>query len=62
MLCNLFEVCFNEPSKVQTESDNTFELMYKQCEAEDCKYKHSARKIAFMVRRFEEDGFTSYWL
>lgn len=62
MLCNLFEVCFNEPSKVQTESDNTFELMYKQCEVEDCKYKHSARKIAYMVRRFEEDGFTSYWL
>lgn len=62
MLCNLFEGCFNEPSKVQTESDNTFELMYKQCEVENCKYKHSARKIAYMVRRFEEDGFTSYWL
>ena len=62
MLCDLFTVCFIEPTKVQTESDNTFELMYKQCEAEDCKYKHSARKIAFMVRRFEEDGFTSYWL
>ena len=62
MLCDLFAVCFIEPTKVQTESDNTFGLMYKQCEAEDCKYKHSARKIAFMVRRFEEDGFTSYWL
>ena len=28
----------------------------------ECKYKNSARKIAFMVRRFEEDGFTSFWL
>ncbi len=26
------------------------------------KYPHSAQKVMFMVRRFEEDGFTSYWL
>ncbi|NOU73990.1 AAA domain-containing protein [Paenibacillus sp. LMG 31458] len=26
------------------------------------KYPQSARKIAFMLRRLEEDGFTSYWL
>ena len=26
------------------------------------KYPYSARKIAFMLRRLEEDGFTSYWL
>ena len=25
-------------------------------------YPHSAEKVMFMVRRFEEDGFTSYWL
>ncbi|EGG33783.1 MrcB family domain-containing protein [Paenibacillus sp. HGF5] len=31
---------------------------------EEDKAKHplSARKIAFMLRRLEEDGFTSYWL
>ncbi|HWO96380.1 MAG TPA: DUF3578 domain-containing protein [Bacillus sp. (in: firmicutes)] len=31
---------------------------------EEAKAKHpqSARKIAFMLRRLEEDGFTSYWL
>ncbi|WIV19091.1 DUF3578 domain-containing protein [Paenibacillus polygoni] len=28
----------------------------------DVKYPLSARKIAFMLRRLEEDGFTSYWL
>ncbi|WP_160032578.1 MrcB family domain-containing protein [Paenibacillus sp. An7] len=28
----------------------------------DVKYPQSARKIAFMLRRLEEDGFTSYWL
>lgn len=26
------------------------------------KYPKSAAKIKFMVQRFEEDGFTSYWL
>lgn len=29
---------------------------------EKVKYPLSARKIAFMLRRLEEDGFTSYWL
>lgn len=29
---------------------------------ETVKYPISARKIAFMLRRLEEDGFTSYWL
>ncbi|USB33937.1 hypothetical protein [Paenibacillus sp. YPG26] len=28
----------------------------------DAKHPQSARKIAFMLRRLEEDGFTSYWL
>lgn len=26
------------------------------------KYTQSARKLVFMIRRLEEDGFTSYWL
>jgi len=25
-------------------------------------YRMSAIKIAFMIKRFEEDGFTSYWM
>ncbi|MFC5404667.1 MrcB family domain-containing protein [Cohnella soli] len=29
---------------------------------ESAKYKQSARKIIFMLRRLDEDGFTSYWL
>ena len=28
----------------------------------ECKYPESAEKIKFMMRRYEEDGFTSYWL
>lgn len=30
--------------------------------SETAKYPQSARKIAFMLRRLEEDGFTSFWL
>lgn len=30
--------------------------------AEEANYPLSARKIAFMLRRLDEDGFTSYWL
>ncbi|WP_028545801.1 MrcB family domain-containing protein [Paenibacillus taiwanensis] len=29
---------------------------------ESARYKQSARKIIFMLRRLDEDGFTSYWL
>jgi hypothetical protein len=29
---------------------------------EGALYPESAKKVAFMVRRFDEDGFTSYWL
>ncbi len=27
-----------------------------------CKYRRSAEKIQMMMRRFEEDGFTAYWM
>ncbi|GIP39842.1 hypothetical protein J31TS4_31220 [Paenibacillus sp. J31TS4] len=30
--------------------------------SQEAKYPQSARKIAFMLRRLEEDGYTSYWL
>ena len=34
--------------------------LLKICESE--KYEFSAKKISFMIKRYEEDGFTSYWL
>lgn len=34
--------------------------LLKLCESE--KYEASTKKINFMVKRYEEDGFTSYWL
>ena len=41
-------------------------LVWKQMQTfidnKKCVYKHSAEKICYMMRRYEEDGFTSYWL
>ena len=62
MLCELFKICAGEYEGYDTEEDNASSKMFKAAQKEDCKYKHSAEKIAYMVRRFEEDGFTAYWL
>ena len=39
-----------------------YEQMHSYLDSKSCKYPSSAKKIAFMMRRYEEDGFTSYWL
>ena len=61
MLCELFRVCAGDYEGQNTESDLSSKMM-TVAQKPDCKYPKSAQKIAFMVRRFEEDGFTSYWL
>lgn len=62
MLCELFKYCAGDYESYQTESDDVSAKMMVAANKETCKYKESAKKIAFMVRRFEEDGFTAYWL
>jgi len=42
--------------------NTAFEQMETYMASKGCKYPNSAKKIAFMMRRYEEDGFTSYWL
>ena len=61
MLCDLFKICAGDYEGQNTESELSAKMM-KTAQKADCKYPKSAQKIAFMVRRFEEDGFTSYWL
>lgn len=41
---------------------SAYEQMSAYLDSKPCKYPNSAKKIAFMMRRYEEDGFTSYWL
>lgn len=61
MLCRLFsEVCAGEYDGMNGSSDS--EQMKDYITKHNCTYIKSAEKIRFMVRRFEEDGFTSYWL
>ena len=62
MLCDLFKICAGDFAGYQTEDNDVSAQMMKIAEKPECKYRKSALKIAFMVRRFEEDGFTSYWL
>lgn len=62
MLCDLFRHCVGDYSGYQTEDDEISAKMFRAAQSQDCKYRKSAKKIAFMVRRYEEDGFTSYWL
>ncbi len=61
MLCELFKICAGEYEGIQTETSISGKMKEK-AKASGCKYKKSAKKIAFMVGRYEEDGFTSYWL
>lgn len=63
MLCELFKELAGDYEGYQTESNDTGARMLDMLRKnEHVRYPKSAEKIAFMVRRFEEDGFTSYWL
>ena len=42
--------------------DMKWKQMEKYLSSERCLYYRSAQKVCYMMRRFEEDGFTSYWL
>jgi 5-methylcytosine-specific restriction protein B len=44
------------------DSSPIYESLEKKDGFKEFLYPMSARKIAFMLRRFEEDGFTSFWL
>lgn len=60
MLVELFKFCMNNYSGLDTESGNVGNWMQEN--ADSGKYSESARKIGYMMKRYEEDGFTSYWL
>jgi 5-methylcytosine-specific restriction enzyme B len=62
MLCELFKICAGDYDGYQTDSETIHKKMFDYISKKECKYKHSAEKIAYMVRRYETDGFTQYWL
>ena len=62
MLCRLFAVCAADHNQKSGETDSEKMRKILKDEGVICRYKKSAEKIEMMIRRFEEDGFTSYWL
>lgn len=64
MLCELFKFCAGDYDGYQVQSDNISDKMQKVLKDTNraIKYRRSAEKLELMTRRFEEDGFTSYWL
>ena len=60
MLCELFKKFAGDYTGLSQASVS--EQMQEYINSKNCKYRRSAEKICYMMRRFEEDGFTSYWL
>lgn len=62
VLCELFLKLAGDYK--QYSGTNSHEQMKNYIEkmASTCKHPRCANKLAWMVRRIEEDGFTSYWL
>ncbi|MNJ60742.1 hypothetical protein D3C77_564980 [compost metagenome] len=65
VLLELLKVCLDRPLAIN-ELMEDLSPVYNEAEflnaQSQIKYPQSARKIVFMLRRLEEDGFTSYWL
>ncbi len=62
MLCDLFQYCAGDYSGYQIEAEGLSAKMLRAAEEPNCRYPRSAKKIAYMMGRLEDDGFTSYWL
>ena len=61
-LCEFFESLSGQKLDANAADTSTAAAMQKIVDGGTVRYPKSAAKITFMVRRFEEDGFTSYWL
>lgn len=56
MLTGLFKICIGSQNYYNDED------IINYINKNNSVYPKSAEKLSFMMRRFEEDGFTSYWL
>lgn len=64
LLIDLFKIYINNSSQLFSyENSSVNEEMFNFLKYnKNISFIKSAEKVAFMMRRFEEDGFTSYWL
>jgi 5-methylcytosine-specific restriction endonuclease McrBC GTP-binding regulatory subunit McrB len=62
LLCELFKIFAGDFEGYQTRNNDTADGMFDRLGKGNIRYPKSAAKTAFMVRRFDEDGFTAFWL
>lgn len=62
MLCELFGYCAGDRGTLRAAGGAVSGQMFDAVSGGECRYKKSAEKLAQMVRRIEDDGFTSFWL
>ena len=62
MLCELFKICAADRNNKNGDTDSEKMRKVLSDDSVSCRYRKSAEKLELMVRRFEEDGFTSYWM
>ena len=60
LLVEMFKYCMGNYKGIDTESGTAGKQM--QTLSDSARYPESAKKIGYMMTRYEEDGFTSYWL
>lgn len=60
-LCGMFKICAGDYTQINTKTEIS-KQMNTWLSANEARYPKSAGKIAFMMERLENDGFTSYWL
>ena len=64
LLQDLFQVCAGDFEAYQTDSGELYRKMekFRKDHEGEIPYPETAKKLVYMMRRYEEDGFTSYWL
>lgn len=63
ILIELFKICSgNMEERFNYEDIDISKTMIDEIENADIRFRKSAVKMAYMTRRYDEDGFTSYWI
>ncbi len=61
VLCELFKRCAGQYDGISRDAYDLGSRMLEAVKKGVLPYPKSAAKIAFMMRRYEDDGFTSFW-
>jgi len=58
VLIRLLRLLTNKPLDDEAE----YSVIEKEVSPEQTRYPRSVKKLLFMLQRFHDDGFTSFWL